>query len=330
MSNLKIPLTKRIIILAALLLIIIIFYVLYSKNIQRIETSVNIDLSTLFFISLTFFISYATLIYLQSANKDTLQKKQNSLSFIEIEKRMILMQKELHKKETIQELSNDNKNQIIEEAINRVSKESIEEIFTIQTEKLKKNIKKEFGLEAIKDSFINITGRLVGEIQDLRLRSNVNLILGMAITSGGLIMLWDTVDSINSVNYLTHLINGETTKKETKDIIISILPRFLLVIFIETFAYFFLRLYKLGLEEIKYFQNELTNVESKFIAIEVAYISKDNKAMRTALELLAETERNFILKKGETTVALEKAKSESENMQNIIKAVPNLFKNKGK
>ena len=51
---------------------------------------------------------------------------------------------------------------------------------------------------------------------------------------------------------------------------------------------------------------------------------------KIALESLLATERNFIMKKGETTVELERAKSESESVKSIIKAVPNLFKNNGK
>ena len=49
--------------------------------------------------------------------------------------------------------------------------------------------------------------------------------------------------------------------------------------------------------------------------------------MKDSLNVLVQTERNFILKKGETMVELERAKSESENMQNILKSIPKLFKN---
>jgi len=39
---------------------------------------------------------------------------------------------------------------------------------------------------------------------------------------------------------------------------------------IELFAYFFLKLYKSDLSEIKYFQNELTNVEMRYAAVRLA------------------------------------------------------------
>ncbi len=59
-------------------------------------------------------------------------------------------------------------------------------------------------------------------------------------------------------------------------------------------------------------------------------MSKNDEVIKIAITTLLQTERNFVLKKGETTVELERVKSESENMQNIIKAVPSLFKNQGK
>lgn len=39
---------------------------------------------------------------------------------------------------------------------------------------------------------------------------------------------------------------------------------------IELFAYFFLSLYRTSLQKIKYFQNELTNIEAKQIALRAA------------------------------------------------------------
>lgn len=57
------------------------------------------------------------------------------------------------------------------------------------------------------------------------------------------------------------------------------LPRLTLVVFIEIFAYFFLRLYKSSLTEIKYFQNEMTNIEAKFIALYIA-LESDNQETR--------------------------------------------------
>jgi hypothetical protein len=186
---------------------------------------------------------------------------------------------------------------------------------------------KSLGLENIKKSFERIIGRLDNELSVLRRRSSINLSIGIFITVGALFMLFYTIDSfyINLNPTSTEL----TKEKTLQEILILLLLRLSIVIFIEIFAFFFLRLYAKGLLEIKYFQNELTNIESKLISAEIAYITDNKEGLKESLSSLSQTERNFILKKDETTVELERAKSESENMQNILKAVPEIFKNKG-
>ena len=187
-------------------------------------------------------------------------------------------------------------------------------------------------LEKLVSSSRLIGTRIMREISDLRLRSNINLILGMVITIGGLYLLWTTVSIVDTSKLLKQFaIEGdESNFKFLKSLILPIVPRFLLVIFVEIFAYFFLRLYKEGLSEIKYFQNELTNVESKLVSVEYAYITNSMESLKDGLKSLSQTERNFILEKGQTTVELEKAKSESALTQNIIKSIPAVFKKANK
>ncbi len=120
-----------------------------------------------------------------------------------------------------------------------------------------------------------------------------------------------------------------TYRDFNKEDLIKLFPTFSLVLFIELFAYFFLRLYREGLSEMKYYQNELTNIESKLIAVEIALIKEDNESLKLTLDILSQTERNFILKKGETTAGLEHSKSELKYIQNILRIIPNLNKKEG-
>jgi hypothetical protein len=106
------------------------------------------------------------------------------------------------------------------------------------------------------------------------------------------------------------------------------IPRMSLIIFIEIFSYFFLRLYKDGLGEIRFFQNELTNIESKLIALKSAQMSNNSKAIQKATEYLSRTERNFLISKKQTTLDLEKARSYAGFGRDIAKILPNLFKDK--
>jgi hypothetical protein len=216
-----------------------------------------------------------------------------------------------------------------QQAISRVSETITEEVlkrtFEEKAKALEAQLKKAAHSE-IRATALSTVERLRREITDLRLRSNVNLGIGMAITAVGLILLWSTVAMIDTSVVLKSLASegADSNAKFVKSLVLPIIPRMMLVIFVEVFAYFFLRLYSAGLTDMKYFQNELTNIESKLVATEFATDNAD--ALKISLEALAKTERNFILRKDETTVELERAKAESELTRNVLKAIPELFK----
>ncbi|MFA9499828.1 hypothetical protein ACERCG_05275 [Mannheimia sp. E30BD] len=90
--------------------------------------------------------------------------------------------------------------------------------------------------------------RIYSAIQQQEKKSVINLVLGIIFSITGALALL----------YLVH--NISFTPKDTLDFISNFLPRLSLVLLIETFAYFFLRLYKDNLKEIKYWHNELTAI----------------------------------------------------------------------
>lgn len=153
--------------------------------------------------------------------------------------------------------------------------------------------------------------RLYDEIETLGRRGNTNLALGIVTTLMGLSFL----------GFL--LSNGEPTK-ELVPFLVHYLPRLTLVLLIELFAYFFLRLYKSGLEEIKYFQNELTNLESKHIALITAFKQNDTETIKSVINSLANTERNRILNKDQTTIELETIRIEKQSTIDIGKLFTDL------
>jgi hypothetical protein len=69
------------------------------------------------------------------------------------------------------------------------------------------------------------------------------------------------------------------------------------------FAFFFLATYRRNLSEIKYFQNELTNVESRAIAVALCS-ERDGAVSDAVIASLLNVERNFVLRRGETTADL--------------------------
>ena len=164
------------------------------------------------------------------------------------------------------------------------------------------------------DERFQLTRRRLGqEILDLGRRGNLNLILGILTTLSGLSVLSFAVFNLPISHSATELMS-------------FFVPRVSLVVLIEIFAYFFLRLYKQSLSEIKYFQNEITNIEAKQLALYVALPTNDVGLRAELSKELAKTERNFILTKDQTTVDLERERLTHSTNVGITEAVKEFFK----
>lgn len=154
--------------------------------------------------------------------------------------------------------------------------------------------------------------RLHQEIDSLNRRGNINLFIGMFLSLSGLAYLGFTVYTSN-------------TYTSYEMLFIHLAPRTLFVIFIELFSFFFLNLYKKSLDDIKYYQNEITNLEAKYLSLDQSKQIGNFKLLANALETLNKTERNFILKKDETTIELEKSKIEVQGSNNTIQALKDII-----
>jgi hypothetical protein len=104
------------------------------------------------------------------------------------------------------------------------------------------------------------------------------------------------------------------------------IPRVTLALFIEIFSFFFLRLYRRNLDDIKYLTNEITNVKLKLIALKASYMKEGGDFTGNILQELAKTERNFVLKKNESTVELQKLKIEAEELTQLIDKLSSIFR----
>ena len=100
--------------------------------------------------------------------------------------------------------------------------------------------------------------RLRKEIASLTRRGNVNLVIGVVTTTIAVSLLAYMVLTVaGTFDTWTHLLS-------------HYIPRITVVVFIEVFSFFFLRLYRASLAEIKYYQNELTTFDAQNIALEAA------------------------------------------------------------
>lgn len=147
--------------------------------------------------------------------------------------------------------------------------------------------------------------RLRQELFSLTKRANLNLSIGIVTTLTGLLLLGMFV------------LQDPLAPTDATAFVIGFVPRISLVVLIEVFAYFFLRLYKSTLAEIKYFQNEVTSMEAKFLALTVATRSGSPEHLAKVIDHLSQAERNFILTKDQTTVDLERARFDHQERTDV-------------
>jgi hypothetical protein len=156
--------------------------------------------------------------------------------------------------------------------------------------------------------------RLSAELSALGRRNVTNLVFGIATAIMGVALI------------ASFLFSNQEPPTTLEGFAVQFGPRLSLATFIEVFAYFFLRLYKEGLAEIKYYQNELTNIESRTVALEAAERSGDRATQNKVISLIARTERNGILEKGQTTAAIQLAALENKSIASIIKSASEVIK----
>lgn len=176
------------------------------------------------------------------------------------------------------------------------------------------NFKKSYSLHKLHTDMVL---RLESEIDRLNRRGGVNLAIGSTISLTGILslayFLYSAPDIVDGLDFFIHH-----------------LPKLSFVIVIELFAYFFLRLYKNGFDEIKYFQNEITNIEMKVMSLKYAQEFKSEDMIKELAMHLMKTERNFILEKGQTTVSIEKDRLQNFSDSKLTSVISEIIKLKQK
>ncbi len=163
--------------------------------------------------------------------------------------------------------------------------------------------------------FENLQKRMEDQISRLVRSSNLNLIIGIVTT-------------LVAVGILTYSIFTEKAFKDNWDLVAYYLLRISTVIFVEIFSFFFLRLYRNNLLEIKYFQNEITSMSYRKAALKIAIVKEDEAKLKELISTFSSVERNQILKANETTekvatIQLDKnqASSFAQSMEKFVQTM---------
>lgn len=213
------------------------------------------------------------------------------------------------------EFYSENNKQTIEEA-KKLLRDKLENISTESYfQEIRNTIRTDIVAENFENKIKNIESRVQREIGRLSKSGIINLSLGMMLSIGGIVYLGSFIINVQAFNSLENMF-------------VNTFPKAVFVLLIEVFAYFFLKLYKQNLDDIKYYQNELTNIESKNLAIQIAKQSNNHKLVTLCVEELLSTERNFILEKDQSTIEIEKERINSNNTNNTLQVLKDIFKNK--
>jgi hypothetical protein len=142
----------------------------------------------------------------------------------------------------------------------------------------------------------------------LERRTNTYMILGVAIGAVGLFVWAWKLSAVN--NTLTFAALAQ-----------ELLPRITILVFIELLAGFFLRQYRIGIEDFKYFFDIEQRARWKCVAYSIARKSQDKNLLKQVTLALSDNLASPALKKGETTSALEAMKTESNPALEALKLV---------
>ena len=290
--------------------ITIIFWVIVVINYYWIEDYLGTRFEPTFIVMIGMLVAGTMYLntYLSETYKDFIENN-NDNELIKLKERLDNLS---------DEMSNSNLNIEQEKKIIDLLKERILSDTSIDIyNELKQNISTSIDLEIksrISNNFNKMTERLQREIYTLEKRAKVNLIIG-SITA-----------IIGIFSFVYFIMQNITSSQKDYDFLIEFLPRLSLVLVIEIFAYFFLNLYKSSLSEIKYFHNELTNIEYRFIAMEETVLNNDKTTLKIIIREFLKIERNFLLKKGQSTVYLEDRKNTINEHKNIVETLTKIIK----
>lgn len=150
----------------------------------------------------------------------------------------------------------------------------ISEVYSKLTEEIVDRAQNSFHLQNIRKLHESSHNRLFREIQKLNERSKLNLSIGIVITMVAAAILF----------YIA--ISEPPSKTDVASLAAHYVPRLSTVVFVEVFAFFFFKLYKSGLSDIRAYQQDITRLNQENCAIDLVFFSGDDNARTSIAQAL--------------------------------------------
>jgi hypothetical protein len=139
--------------------------------------------------------------------------------------------------------------------------------------------------------------RLEAHVTSLRNASILNLFAGICVAVVGISVLYTVFIDIEKFHSLSD------KKINAFDFLIfSLLPRLSATLFIQIFAYFFLLMYRSNLSDVRYFQNEMSNLDIYGAAISLALRPDVSATQKSVISILLKVERNRVMNRNQKPI----------------------------
>ena len=294
-----------------------------SIRFYSISAAVILIGTVMFFLALRY-LQTGSIFQVSKLNRETSSDRNFKISQTEFRQIKEELEKNNDRIETIEQsiadlvpgadnLTDFEKDEIVEKIKEKVEETAAQDFISNIQNAIRNERRDSSFFDEISELHERIVRRLEFALSSLTWRGNINLLIGIFMAVSGGALLFYFVIGTGSVRFP----NGSSFQ----EFISGFLPRISLILIIEIFAYFFLRLYSISLTEIKYFQNEITNIQSRFVALKTALHLEDEQAVRDAIYQYVRTERNFIIGKGQTTADLERSKIETVFNNSLLAAM---------
>lgn len=177
----------------------------------------------------------------------------------------------------------------------------------------------QFDQSDIKEYIELLSDSLVDRVAQINRAKSTNLVVGISISIVAIALL--------SISYLS---SKPSSPSNVLEFLSLELPRVTLAVLVELIGFFFLRMYKSTHNDLKYYQNELTNIRSWSLGLVLASKLGDLEVQKECIKKILSVERNFLLKSGETTSQLELEKLDSVKSSEIASMLKDLISSQGK
>jgi hypothetical protein len=143
------------------------------------------------------------------------------------------------------------------------------------------------------DEFKSNISEYQSHMAQWKINANVNLFFGLVCALAGIALMYFLVSGAPMPGADPNNLGNEFFK---------FISKFGLVIIFESVAFFFLKVYREDRAILRYFRNEVTNLELKAIALRTALAVGSATDRSKIVNILCSTERNFTIKKDERVI----------------------------